>query len=62
VKWIVFLLALGGCTKRATPAAEDAGWHPYKNVAPERVKKQLEDINTQHENQLDNQIDKANQQ
>jgi hypothetical protein len=60
MKWIM-LLALAGCTKRA-PAPEDAGYHPYKNAAPERVKKQLEDINTQHENQLDNQIDNANQQ
>ena len=58
MKWIVFLLALAGCPKRA-PAPEDAGWNPYKNVAPQKVKKELENINQQHENRLDDQIDNA---
>jgi len=62
MRWIVLLLALAGCPKRDAPAPEDAGWNPYKNVAPQRVKKELENINQQHENQLDNQIEKAKQE
>lgn len=61
MKLLLLCLALAGCSKRAA-APEDAGWHPYRNAAPEKVKKQLEDINQQHENRLDNQIDKAKQE
>jgi hypothetical protein len=60
----VALVSLAGCKKspEAASGPDMAGWHPYKNVTPDKVKRDLEAAQQKHEQAVDKKFDEAQQQ
>ena len=64
------VVALGGCKSKRAPAAEPAkseatvepNRDPYRNVTPQRIKKQVEDIQNQEDKKNDRLIEQAHEQ
>jgi hypothetical protein len=58
---LLLLVLIPGCGKK-TAKVEDAGWHPYKNVTPAKVKQKVDDIEQKHEEAMDKKFDEAQKQ
>jgi hypothetical protein len=59
---LLFVLLVAGCAKKPSAATDDAGWHPYKNVTPAKVKQKVEDAQQKHDDIMDKKFNEAQQQ
>lgn len=57
---VVLALAIAGCrNKPATPAPPEPDRNPYRNVMPDKVKKQVEDSQKREEQRDDKLLENA---
>jgi hypothetical protein len=52
---VALAVAVAGCRHQSTPAdaAPEPNRNPYRNVMPDKVKKQVEETERQHEEKID---------